>query len=117
VEPALEPVPSTRPLEPTHLRIWPKRLPRELAVPQTTLWFNLEVSATRFEGKAAYLFFGRPTSFGELRAQALAIAGWLESVGVKPATGWHCSCRIVRSTRRRSTASCAPTPSSCRSTR
>ena len=80
MNPSQAPVPSNRP----HLRIWPKRLPRELAVPQTTLWFNLEVSATRFEGKAAYLFFGRPTSFGELRAQALAIAGWLESVGVKP---------------------------------
>jgi fatty-acyl-CoA synthase len=66
-----------------HHKIWPKRLPRELAVPLTTLWFNLEVSATRFPDKPAYLFFGRPLSFGELRSQALAVAGWLQSVGVR----------------------------------
>ena len=73
------------PAEPArpHHKIWPKRLPRELAIPQTTLWFNLEVSATRFPDKAAYLFFGRALSFGELRAQAEAVAGWLQSVGVK----------------------------------
>ena len=70
--------PANRP----HHTIWPKRLPRELAVPQTTLWFNLEVAATRFPDKAAYLFFGRALSFGELKAQAEAIAGWLQSVGV-----------------------------------
>ncbi len=66
-----------------HHKIWPKRLPRELAVPETTLWFNLEVAATRFPSKPAYLFFGQALSFGELKAQAEAIAGWLQSVGVK----------------------------------
>jgi len=66
-----------------HHKIWPKRLPRRLAIPQTTLWFNLEVAAARFPDKPAYLFFGRPLSFGELKAQAEAIAGWLQSVGVK----------------------------------
>ena len=66
-----------------HHKIWPKRLPRELAMPNTTLWFNLEVSAARFPDKPAYLFFGRPLSFGELRAQAESVAGWLQSVGVK----------------------------------
>ena len=70
---------ATRP----HHKIWPKRLPRELVVPQTTLWFNLEVAAARFPDKPAYLFFGQPLSFGELKAQALQIAGWLQSVGVK----------------------------------
>jgi fatty-acyl-CoA synthase len=66
-----------------HHTIWPKRLPRQLVVPATTLWFNLEVAAARFPDKAAYLFFGQPLSFGELRRQAEAIAGWLQSVGVK----------------------------------
>jgi fatty-acyl-CoA synthase len=65
-----------------HHRIWPKRLPRELAVPQTTLCFNLEVSAMRFPDKPAYLFFGRPLSYAQLKAQADALAGWLQSVGV-----------------------------------
>ena len=72
-------VPANRP----HFKIWPKRLPRQLAVPSTTLWFNLEVTSTRHPDKAAYLFFGKPLSFAELRAQAEAIAGWLQSVGVK----------------------------------
>ena len=66
-----------------HHKIWPKRLPRKLTIPATTLWFNLEVTSTRFPDKAAYLFFGQPLSFGELRRQAEALAGWLQSVGVK----------------------------------
>ena len=74
--------PNAAPDRPHH-KIWPKRLPRQLAVPATTLWFNLEVAATRFPDKAAYLFFGQRLSFGELRRQAEAIAGWLQSVGVK----------------------------------
>lgn len=66
-----------------HHTIWPKRLPRELAVPETTIWFNLEVAAARFPQKPAYLFFGRPLRYAELKAQAEAVAGWLQSVGVK----------------------------------
>ena len=75
---SLDAVPLDRP----HFKIWPKSLPRRLVVPQTTLWFNLEVAATRFPDKPAYLFFGRPLTFGELRTQAEAVAGWLQSVGV-----------------------------------
>ena len=44
-----------------HHKIWPKRLPRELVVPRTTLWFNLEVSARRYPvwlGPAAWLGAG-----------------------------------------------------------
>ena len=65
-----------------HLAIWPKRLPRALAVPETSLWFNLEVTARRFPDKAAYLFLGRAISFSELKAQAEALAGWLQAHGV-----------------------------------
>jgi fatty-acyl-CoA synthase len=35
------------PNRPPHHRIWPKRLPFELVVPQTSLYYNLEVAATR----------------------------------------------------------------------
>jgi fatty-acyl-CoA synthase len=73
---------SAMPNRPHH-RIWPKRLPRELVVPETTLWFNLEVSAARFPEKPAYVFFGQPLSYAELRRQALAFAGWLQQQGVK----------------------------------
>jgi fatty-acyl-CoA synthase len=62
---------------------WPRRLPRELVVPETTLWSNLEVSAQRYPHKAAYVFFGQPLSFAQLRDQAIALAGWLQARGVK----------------------------------
>ncbi len=71
-------VPADRP----HFAVWPKRLPRSLAIPETSLWFNVEVAATRFPDKAAYVFFGRSLSFRQLRVQAEAIAGWLQKEGV-----------------------------------
>jgi fatty-acyl-CoA synthase len=66
-----------------HHKIWPRRLPRQLEVPATSLWFNLEVAARRFPDKPAYVFFGRQTRFAELQRQAEAVAGWLESLGVQ----------------------------------
>lgn len=72
-------VPADRP----HLLHWPRRLPRTVVAPETSLWFNLEVTAQRFPDRAAYVFFGRELRYRELRAQAEAIAGWLQSVGVK----------------------------------
>ena len=72
----------TAPADRPHFAHWPKRLPRELFVPETSLWFNLEVAATRFPDKAGYRFFGQALSFAQLKAQALQIAGWLQSVGV-----------------------------------
>ena len=67
---------------PPHLAIWPKRLPNELALPETSLWFNLEVSARRYPNKAAFSFFGRKLSFADLLAQAEALAGWLQAQGI-----------------------------------
>ena len=65
-----------------HDAIWPKRLPRHLVLPETSLWFNLEVSARRYPAKAAYLFFGRALAFADLLTQAEALAGWLQAHGV-----------------------------------
>ncbi len=70
--------PATRP----HHAIWPKRLPRTLQLPETSLWFNLEVSARRYPNKPAYLFFGQPLRYADLLAQAEALAGWLQANGV-----------------------------------
>ncbi|MGZ5203473.1 MAG: AMP-binding protein, partial [Caldimonas sp.] len=72
-------VPADRP----HFKVWPKRLPRALAIPETSLWFNVEVSATRYPDKAAYVFFGRSVTYRELRDQAEALAGWLQGQGVR----------------------------------
>jgi len=66
-----------------HHAVWPSRLPRELVIPATTLWFNLEVSARRYPDKAACRFFGRDLSYAELHAQAEALAGWLMAEGLQ----------------------------------
>ncbi|MCX2863219.1 long-chain fatty acid--CoA ligase [Paucibacter sp. PLA-PC-4] len=71
------PVPHTR----QHVS-WPRRLPRLLEIPRTSLWFNLEVAATRYPDKAATLFCGRSMTYAELRRQAEALAGWLQAQGV-----------------------------------
>jgi fatty-acyl-CoA synthase len=76
--PASFEVPADRP----HFAVWPKRLPRSLVIPETSLWFNVEVAARRFPERAAYVFFGRSLSFRQLHEQAEAIAGWLQKEGV-----------------------------------
>ncbi len=65
-----------------HDTVWPKRLPRQLVLPETSLWANREVSARRYPDKPAYLFIGQPLSFSTLQAQAEALAGWLQAHGV-----------------------------------
>ena len=72
-------VPANRP----HLKNWPKRLPREVVVPETSLWENLAIAAKRYPDKPMYIFFGRALSFSQACAQSEALAGWLHSVGVK----------------------------------
>ena len=66
-----------------HLAFWPRRLPRELTLPQTSLWFNLEVSALRYPDKPAYVFFGSSLTYLELRDQAEALAGWMQQQGLQ----------------------------------
>ncbi|WKB54056.1 long-chain fatty acid--CoA ligase [Eleftheria terrae] len=68
------------PADPPHASFWPRRLPRRLTLPETSLWFNLEVSARRFPDKDAVLFFGHRLSYAELHRQAEALAGWLQQV-------------------------------------
>src|SRR5687768_2399125 len=57
---------------------FPRRLPFHLAVPETSLWYNLEVSATRFPNLPALLFGGGVTNYREFRAQSEALAGFLQ---------------------------------------
>ncbi|NWG74934.1 MAG: long-chain fatty acid--CoA ligase [Rubrivivax sp.] len=70
------------PAAPPHLAHWPRRLPRELAIPATPLHVNLQVSATRWPDKAACVFLGRAMSYAELDRDSTAIAGWLAAQGV-----------------------------------
>jgi len=72
-------VPADRP----HFKIWPRRLPRAVIAPETSLWFNLEVTARRFPNRTAYLFFGRALTYRQLHDEAVALAGWLQRAGVQ----------------------------------
>jgi len=57
-----------------HFQFWPRRLPHNITSPQTSLWYNLEVSARRYPDKDAVIFYGRHTTFRELHDDALAVA-------------------------------------------
>nr|MCU0897915.1 AMP-binding protein [Burkholderiales bacterium] len=65
-------------MNPRHTAHWPPGLPRDLPIPETSLSFNLEASARRYPGKAAFVFYGRELSYRELARQVEALAGFLE---------------------------------------
>ncbi len=69
---------STSVPEPLHYRHWPPHLPHHLDLPATSLWYNLEVTATRYPNRAAIVFYDSITTYAELRRQAEALAGWLQ---------------------------------------
>src|SRR5262245_16817530 len=59
-------------------RFYPRGLPHHLTAPATSLWYNLEVTATRFPDRRALVFYDGVTTYGEFRAQAEALAGYLQ---------------------------------------
>ena len=48
---------------------FPRRLPRDLVVPRTSLYYNLQVSATRYPDKPAAIYCGKTTTYAELHAE------------------------------------------------
>jgi fatty-acyl-CoA synthase len=63
---------------------FPRGLPFHLTPPKTSLWYNLEVSATRFPDRAALAFYGGVTNYRDFRDQAERLAGFLQhDCGVK----------------------------------
>ncbi|HEY0846226.1 MAG TPA: long-chain fatty acid--CoA ligase [Noviherbaspirillum sp.] len=67
-----------------HLAFWPASQPRHLTVPQTSLFYNVEVSATRYPDKPYILYYDTPITYAEFKDEAERIAGYLEQVcGVK----------------------------------
>ena len=66
---------SASPLHP----FWPKNLPFDLELPETSLYYNLEVAATRYPDKTATVFYDAVLNNRTLREQVDALAGWLES--------------------------------------
>jgi fatty-acyl-CoA synthase len=59
-------------------RFLPRRLPFHLTIPETSLWYNLEVSAARFPNRPALHFGGATIHYREFHAQCEALAGFLQ---------------------------------------
>jgi len=66
-----------------HDRFWPRRLPKSITVPATSLWRNLAISAERYPNKPALIFFGRITTYDELATQVETLAGTLHALGLQ----------------------------------
>lgn len=64
---------------------WPPGLPEHLELPQTSLSYNLEVSARRYPERIAIHYYGGRLSYAQLAAEVAALAGWLQQrADVKP---------------------------------
>ena len=66
-----------------HYAIWPKRLPRSITPPATSLWHNLAINALRFPDKPALVFFDRTLTYRDVLTQAEALAATLARMGVQ----------------------------------
>ena len=63
-----------------HASHWPPGLPRHLTLPDTHLFYNAEVSATRYPDKPFLLFYDTAVTFAGFRQEAEHIAGYLQQV-------------------------------------
>ena len=66
-----------------HFKFWPKRLPRSITPPATSLWHNLAVNALRFPDKPALVFFDQVLTYAQLMEQAESLAATLAQCGVR----------------------------------
>ena len=62
-----------------HLAFWPAGLPRHLTVPQTNLFYNLEVSARRYPDKPLAIFYDSPLTYAAFYDQVERLAGYLQA--------------------------------------
>nr|WP_298728390.1 long-chain fatty acid--CoA ligase [uncultured Steroidobacter sp.] len=61
-----------------HFDFWPVGLPRNITAPATNLFYNLEVSATRYPDKPYLIFFEAPLSYARFKHEAERLAGYLQ---------------------------------------
>lgn len=62
----------------THHNFWPTGLPHDATAPETNLFYNLEVSATRYPDKTFSIFFGGVLTYRRLKQEAESLAGYLQ---------------------------------------
>jgi fatty-acyl-CoA synthase len=61
-----------------NLSHWPPGLPLHVQLPQTSLYYNLEVSATRYPDRSAIVYYDNTISYAELKRQVDVLAGFLQ---------------------------------------
>ena len=61
-----------------HHRFWPKGLPQQLCIPDTSLYYNLEAAATRYPNKPAIVFYDAILSYAQLKREVDIMAGFLQ---------------------------------------
>lgn len=62
----------------SHFEFWPNRLPHSLTLPETSVFYNLEVSAKRYPQKTAIFYYGSDISYRRLHEEAERMAGYLQ---------------------------------------
>jgi len=62
----------------THYAHWPAGLPHAITTPETSVYVNLEVSARRYPGKPAIIFYDTVLTYAQVHAQVLSLAGYLQ---------------------------------------
>jgi fatty-acyl-CoA synthase len=67
-----------------HLPFWPEYAPKHLWVPETSLYYNVEVSTARFPDKPFVIFYDTAISYRRFQNETQKVAGYLQQVcGVK----------------------------------
>jgi len=66
-------IPRTR-----HFEHWPPGLPHSLTLPQTSLCYNVEVSARRYPDKPCIVYYDSPLTYAEFQDGVERIAGYLQ---------------------------------------
>ncbi len=65
-----------------HFAFWPRRVPHSLTLPETNVYYNLEVSATRYPEKTAMVYYGSEISYRRLVEEVNRFAGYLTQLGI-----------------------------------
>ena len=61
-----------------HFEFWPNSLPHDLTAPATNLFYNAEVSATRYPDKPFIIFFEGEVTFRRFKEEVERLAGFLQ---------------------------------------
>lgn len=65
-----------------HYAVWPRELPKSMALPRTSVFTNLDISARRFPDRTAIIFYDAPMTYGRLFQEVEAMAGYLQAQGL-----------------------------------